>query len=375
MRTSTKHQDMERTSLIRSLGGSAVLVAMGAVIVAMLAGASGAATTAAPTNTGEPAITGTPQEGQRLTSTTGSWSGTQPMTFARRWLRCGVDGGKPDGSNCLAIPNATARRYVLQAADVGFRLRVRVTATNADGSATVASNATTKVTAAPAVPTNTTEPTIAGTPVVGNRLTVNRGAWTGDQPITYSFRWLRCNTAGDNCSEIAGATDTEYVVVAKDVGRTLRVRVTAKNDQGSRSALANPTAVVQKSTPTPGSSIPVTDVPNTARLIVSDVRFTPNPVRSKTGSITVSIRVKDTRGNIIRGALVFIRSTPRVTSGGDRQATGNDGWVTYKLVPNANFPKPRNGFNVQFFVKAYRAGDPPLAGIAAYRLVQVRLAG
>src|SRR2546427_11259848 len=115
MRMSTKHRGMSCIGL-RSLGGSAVLVAMGAgaVMVAMLAGASGAATTAAPTNPGEPAITGTPQEGQRLTSTTGSWSGTQPMTFARRWLRCGVDGGKPDGSNCLAIPKATARRYVLQ---------------------------------------------------------------------------------------------------------------------------------------------------------------------------------------------------------------------------------------------------------------------
>jgi hypothetical protein len=30
---------------------------------------------------------------------------------------------------------------------------------------------------------------------------------------------------------------------------------------------------------------------------------------------------------------------------------------------------------VQFFVKAYRRGDPELGGIAGYRLVQVRLAG
>jgi hypothetical protein len=119
----------------------------------------------------------------------------------------------------------------------------------------------------------------------------------------------------------------------------------------------------------------VTDVPATARLIVSEVRFSPNPVTSRTDPITVRIRVKDTRGYVIRGALVFVRATPRVTSGGDRQATGDDGWVTYQLVPNANFPQPRSGFNVQFFVKAYRAGDPALAGVAGYRLVQVRLAG
>jgi hypothetical protein len=63
-----------------------------------------------------------------------------------------------------------------------------------------------------------------------------------------------------------------------------------------------------------------------------------------------------------------------VTSG-VRVETQADGFATFQLVPNANFPQPRNGFNVQFFVKAYRAGDPPLAGIAGYRLVQVRLAG
>jgi hypothetical protein len=84
--------------------------------------------------------------------------------------------------------------------------------------------------------------------------------------------------------------------------------------------------------------------------------------------------VKDTRGFVVRDALVFVRSTPRVTSGGDRQASTTDGWVTYQLVPNSNF-RVRSGYNVQFFVKAYRSGDPALAGVAAYRLVQVRTAG
>ena len=46
--------------------------------------------------------------------------------------------------------------------------------------------------------------------------------------------------------------------------------------------------------------------------------------------------------------------------------------MTYQLAPNGNFPKPRRGYNVQFFVKAYRSGDPALGGIAGYRLVQVR---
>ena len=68
-----------------------------------------------------------------------------------------------------------------------------------------------------------------------------------------------------------------------------------------------------------------------------------------------------------------MRATPRVVSG-QTALTGADGFVTLTLVPNQQFPQPRNGFNVQFFVKASKPGDPGLGGIAGYRLVQVRLA-
>jgi hypothetical protein len=68
-----------------------------------------------------------------------------------------------------------------------------------------------------------------------------------------------------------------------------------------------------------------------------------------------------------------MRGTPRVVEG-QTAATQADGWVTLTLVPNRLFPEPRNGFNVQFFIKSFRRGDPGLGGIAGYRLVQVRLA-
>jgi hypothetical protein len=98
-------------------------------------------------------------------------------------------------------------------------------------------------------------------------------------------------------------------------------------------------------------------------------------VRDQRGVITVRVRAKDSRGFVVRDALVFVRSTPRVTTGGNRQLTTTDGWVTYQLAANQNFPKPRRGYNVQFFVKVYRSGDPALGGVAGYRLVQVPLAG
>jgi hypothetical protein len=355
-------------------------LALAAIAVAALSSSSAAAPAEAPANTGEPAISGTPLEGQTLTTTTGTWTGTQPISFAYRWVRCGADGGKPDGSNCSTISGTTGKTYQLRRADVGFRLRVRVTGTNASGSATVASNPTTTVAARR--PRNVDSPTITGSPTVGTTLQASTGTWTGEPPITFSYHWLRCNGSGASCSDIDGATASGYQARDRDVGSTLRVRVTARNSAGGRDATSAATGVVQASGPAgvitlPGGerSIPVTSVPKTERLIVAQVEFSPAPVRSARDPITVRIRVKDTRGFVVRDALVFIRATPRVTSTGDRQATAVDGWTTYQLVPNSNFPQPRSGYNVQFFLKAYRAGDPPLAGVAGYRLVQVAMAG
>ena len=228
-----------------------------------------------------------------------------------------------------------------------------------------------------AKPANTSPPTISGTASVGNQLTANRGSWVGEQPITYSFRWLRCAKDGTNCSEIDGATDNQYLVVDRDAGRALRVRVMARNDAGTRSAVSDFRVVSGGGTtppPTGGPAVPVSSVPKTERLIVSQVNFSPNPVRSRTAPISIRVQVKDSRGLLIRGAVVFMRATPRVTSG-THTPTDGTGWATFQLVPNANFPQPRSGFNVQFFVKAFRQGDPPLGGIAGYRLVQVGLAG
>jgi hypothetical protein len=258
-------------------------------------------------------------------------------------------------------------------------MRARVTATNADGSRTATSNPTTTV---QGPPVNTAPPFPQGPMVVGQVVTAEPGTWTGRSPISFSYRWLRCNSAGGECQSIGGGGSRSYRVASADVGRKLRFNVTARNSLGSTTVISTESAVVSEPLPSgairlPSGeiSIPAGSVPSNQRLIVSQVLFSPNPVRSRTDVITVRVRTKDTRGFVVRDALVFVRSTPRVTAGGDRQVTTTDGWVTYQLAPNGNFPQPRNGFNVQFFVKAYRSGDPGLAGIAGYRLVQVRLAG
>ncbi len=366
--------------LIASLAGAAVA----AFVMTAAIGAAPGATSAAPVNEDEPVISGAAVVGSTLTATTGNWTGTV-STYAYQWVRCESDGGSADGSNCAMVSSATNPTYALVAADVGKRMRIRVTASNSDGSATVASNATdvVKEQSTAVAPANTGAPAVTGTPTQSTYLHVSNGSWSGTQPIEYSYRWLSCDAAGNNCKDIGGATDNDYYVRDTDVGLTVRARVTASNEKGSSSATTTQTAVAKaKPVPAPAGvvnlpngekSIPVSSVTGAERLIVDQVRFSPQTVRSRTQPITVRIKVKDTRGFAVREATVFIRSTPKVTSGGDSAKTGQDGWLSYTLTPERDFPEIRGGYAQQFFVRAYLPGTNPLAGINGYRLVQVPL--
>jgi hypothetical protein len=104
--------------------GTAVLVL---AATAAVADEGAAVAQAPPGNQSPPTISGTAEEGNTLTADEGRWTG-QP-TFAFSWRRCDRTGG-----SCSAISGATRRTYTIQGVDVGDTLRVRVTATNPDGS-------------------------------------------------------------------------------------------------------------------------------------------------------------------------------------------------------------------------------------------------
>ncbi|MCW2996085.1 MAG: hypothetical protein JWQ18_3580, partial [Conexibacter sp.] len=199
--------------------------------------ATASVTTGPPVNTVLPTVTGTATAGQVLTATTGTWVGTATITKTTQWKRCNTA-----GASCVAISGATASTYTLTSTDVGATIRATETATNSVGSAAADSAATSVVAGVP--PANTTLPAIAGTANDGQSLSSSTGSWSGTTPITYTRQWLRCDTAGANCTAIAGATSTTYTAQSADVGSKLKVTVTATNTAGNASATSGATAIV-----------------------------------------------------------------------------------------------------------------------------------
>lgn len=216
------------------------------VLLCMLAAGGVTAATAsaaAPENTTAPSVSGSARVGETLSATNGAWSNT-PSSYAYQWQRCNLA-----GAGCADILTGGDKQgYTLTLADEGHRVRVEVTATNADGHASADSDPTEVVSAAKG-PTPGTRPTITGTAAVGEALTAHPGSWT-DATGTFGYRWLRCAPGGAwSCALIAGATGSTYGVRAADTGKQIRVVVHAVSS-GSQDAWATsrPTATVPGAT-------------------------------------------------------------------------------------------------------------------------------
>jgi len=207
----------------------------------------------APTNTTSPAISGTAIDGSTLSTTTGVWMGSRPLTYAYQWRRC--DSG---GLNCSDIGGATASSYTLTSADVGSTIAAVVTASNSVGFASATAPVTVAV--APSPPAITAAPVVTGPPRQNATLTTSNGTWTGTPPLAFTYQWQRCDTGGASCAPIAGANAQTYQLGTADVGSTIRAAVTATNVAGNATASSAQTLVVVASPgPVPSAQPPVTN--------------------------------------------------------------------------------------------------------------------
>jgi hypothetical protein len=343
---------------------TARLLALAAASLATLALTAGALARgqAAPQNLQQPTVEGRGIVGQTLTAGLGRWS-ENPSSYRFQWHRCDFAG---DRQNCQPIAGATRRRYQTVGADGDHQVKIDVTACNRDGCGT----ADTKgfIVFRDTRPELLSEPTISGDAQVGETLTASPGLWSA-YPTAIGYDWLSCDTAGNNCQG-TGTRGTTYGVRNNDSGRTLRVRVTARNNRGSTSATSAPSGVVGAATGG-GATIPVARVNPPDRLIVSGIQFSPNP--GTHAPIQARFKVTDTRGRTIAGALVYVLGLPYGwVQNAPETPTGNDGWATITLAPTSALPRSAA---LVMFVRARKPGDNLLAGVSTRRLVQLRIRG
>ena len=362
------------------------LVASTAALV--LVGNAGAE---APQMNSAAAVSGSAVVGAELTAHNGTWlydNGTScqsecVMTY--QWQRC--DQG---GSACSDIGGATGRFYTVQAADAGSRLRAMETMSIYDCgahntqtgtiecrwdrrsapsgmTAAVPGGAPTSPTApptptgpkpqAPLAPAATAAPTISGIAMVEQALTATSGTWSGSAPLTVGLEWLRCDADGENCQGL-GLTGNTYTVGIVDIDKTIRVRITASNAAGARGALSDATAVVSALRPTEQNpSIAAAKVLAPHRLVIDQVKA---PTRFTGRAMRVTLRVTDSRGFLVEGALVTASTLPATALTRPVEfTTGADGLVTLEFKPGAKLRAVIKVVTV--VVIARRPGDKPVS--------------
>src|SRR5205823_5998883 len=178
-----------------------------------------------PAATAPPVISGVAAAGKAITASAGTWNTT--ATFTYQWLRCAGN-----GTACAAVGGATGKSFFLLGGDAGHTFEVVVTATNAAGTGQAVSKHSAVIVS---VPHLKKAPHVSGRARVGGRLTTSKGTWSGP-PKSYRYQWLRCNARGGACKSIRRATHPTYRAASADVGHRFRVRVTASNAAGRKTA-------------------------------------------------------------------------------------------------------------------------------------------
>jgi hypothetical protein len=223
-------------------------------------------------------------------------------------------------------------------------------------------------------PQNTAAPTVSGTPEVGQTLTASNGTFTSDTTPTYTYQWRGCDAQGNNCASITGATSQTYAVQSADVGKTLRVVVTATNASGASSATSAQTAVVTTAvvkTPVGVTTVQASNVVLPNRLTITGVKFSPSRLVNR-AAFTGRFRVTDNQGLAVQGALVKVTALPYSWArGGAEVTTDQTGWATVTISPTINLPLQRNA--LVMFLRARVQGQPLLAGASTRRLVQITI--
>ena len=219
--------------------------------------------------TGQPTISGTAQTGQTLTAllgtiadTDGLPSTTFPTGYTFQWIRR-IEFDEKDEDE---IEDATDQTYTLTSEDGGNQVRVKVSFTDGVG---VTETLTSDEFPSEEVAINfaaTGMPEITGTARVGEVVTATLGTIDDEDgrpssnfPAGYTIRWIRVDSGTE--TEIENATSDTYTLMAADVGKMVKVRVSFQDADSFDEA--------RESDPWPSSGTIASGSPATGKPVIS----------------------------------------------------------------------------------------------------------
>ena len=160
--------------------------------------------------------------------------GLTKATYSYQWMAGGT-----------GTPGATGASYTLTEDDEGLSIQVWVGFTDDAGNEEALASAVTG-TVSPAAQQQTANnpatgaPAISGTAQVGETLTADTTGITDADGLvnaTFSYQWVAND--GTTNTDISGATDNTYTLLADDEGQTIKVRVIVTDDVGNETTLTS----------------------------------------------------------------------------------------------------------------------------------------
>ena len=231
---------------------------------------------------GAPTINGTAQVGEILTASTSDIAdadGLANATFTYQWLADDAD-----------ISGATGSSYTLVAADAGKVIKVTVSFTDDAGNEESVTSAATAAVTLTGGSTNSLEqsnqedvqensaatgaPTIGGTAQVGESLTASTSDISdadGLANASFTYQWL----ADD--ADIDDATTSSYTLVAGDVGKAIKVRVSFTDDAGNEESVTSAATAAVTQPPLTATTHDAPESHDGATAFTFELRFSEEP--------------------------------------------------------------------------------------------------
>ena len=203
-------------------------------------------------------------------------------------------------------------------------------------------------------PAALTPPAITGAAQVGSTLGASAGEWSappGAGAVSHSYQWEACEAEGTRCEAIPGATAMSYTPEASSAGESVRVGVTATDNDGQTTGTSTATAAIAPASPLsglpgPGAASPVLgagqpiangrNASSRAQLtLATPVRLTRPYARS---AVTITGRLTSGQGEPIGEANLDV--VEQVTTGEPERVTpvltSADGAFTVRLSRGAS---------------------------------------